>query len=1732
MTTPRATNTDAPGRAVPIFRDARRYARLVLGQASAVAAILGFLLPGAALAGHSIGHTHWVNKGCSGCHGDPPAAPRHNAADAPQVITAAMNNNAATGMGFLLGSVSVAERGEIAAYLETEFNTATINRNVTFQTATPHSLAAFITPGTAATGLALATVSSPGKGSVGYAGSTFTYTPGACQVGADSFSYRGVNGGLFTSTRTVNITIGNPTSGPTINSAAAPGGQTGVAYSHSVTVNACPSLVTYSVSAGALPTGLTLDPASGSLSGTPTALGNFTGTIRATYTGGQFGSQAFNITISPGPPVVTSAATAPNGSMGVAYAGYAITATNSPTTFGATGLPPGLVVNPATGAITGTPTDASGSPYNATVTASNGVPPDGSRAVIFNVVPAINSAATASGQTGVAFSYQITKTAGPAFTGYAALDPLPAGLTLNATSGLISGTPAAVGGPTNVRLTGSNAFGTSAPFTLAITVTLGPPAITSPLAASGGATVPFSYQITASNPPHTSFNATPLPAGLTVDTATGLISGTPAPGTGGVHLVTISATNATGPGQATLTLTISESAPVITSPGTASGTTGAPFSYQITASNGVTTYGATGLPPGLSLNASSGLISGTPTAPGTFNATMTATNGSGSDTDPLVITIALGPPVITSASTAGGAEGVPFSYQITATNSPTSFGATGLPSGLTVNAATGLISGTATVSGTFNVTISATNATATATQGLTITLGVGVPVITSAATASGGTGSPFLYQVIATNNPTSYGATGLPQGLSINTSTGLITGAPASAGTFTANLSATNPSGTGSRVLTINVTQLPPTVVTGTPVIGQAGVPLIHRIEPGNGATGFSATGLPPGLSLDTGSGIVSGTPTSGGTFTATVSVVNSAGTTTFALTFVIAFPLPTVADATASVPFETATAIALPVSGQNATIGIVSLPSHGLVSVQGFVATYTPAVGYVGADAFTYAATNSAGTSAPATVRITVVPIPPTGGDATMTVQLNTRTTMSLAPFVKGAGLSGVAVRATPRHGTVSVNGLAVTYSPRTDFFGGDTFTYVVFGSLGVSQPATVRVEVVGRPDPTRDPDVTGLIEAQNQAARRFASTQVANFQRRMEALHHPERVPITDGDEPAAAPPPAASTPASEPVRLAAAPAPAATATDARPLNLAATMAQLVTTGTLPVQGASPVRAGTTLWIGGAINFGTIDGSDSRGATRFDTDGVSFGVDRQFTERFAGGVGAGFARDESKVGTNGTRSKARGASVAGYGTWQMGPRTYIDALLGYGALRFDSQRYVTAIEDFAGARRDGSQVFGAVTGGYEWLRGNLLVAPYGRAEFSVDRLDSASESGVGAYALRFAEQTQKSAQGALGVRVESRHEIDGGWAMPRARVEYRREFGGDRRAALAYADLIGGPEYSTTPAGTSRNSLLFGVGADLQFRGGLRFGLDYTAQRSSGAANVQGIRIFVSQDLDAPRVEAWVREPVLFLSPVNVDWGYGYDDNVNRGRLDNEKRWDNVVSMSANQSWSWIFRENFRAQATWLASGEKFDRNAGLGRFSVGGQGELQYRTSGAFDATTFAVLGRAQYEQYESYYRTGPRYSVALNARRALTDRIEAFGEVGYNVRNGRSDVFRWRDYAAKVNLDYALGRKGTLYLTGEYRRGDAVSSGFPSLANVGVAEVFVPDDAFNGELIAYRFDARTLIGTLGVNYPLGARDSVDLSWRRVESTAIKRPSFDFAGSLKYIDNQYNLVYLMRF
>lgn len=251
-------------------------------------------------------------------------------------------------------------------------------------------------------------------------------------------------------------------------------------------------------------------------------------------------------------------------------------------------------------------------------------------------------------------------------------------------------------------------------------------------------------------------------------------------------------------------------APVITSSLSAAGRVGQLFSYTISASNSPTSYSASALPAGLTMQSAS--ISGTPTQVGTFSVQIGASNSAGTGSAALQIQISpalVAAPVITSATTASAQVGGNFSYTITATNAPTSYSASSLPSGLTLNATTGVISGKPTQAGTYALTLEANNAGGTGSRALVISVeaaALPLPEITSQMVAQGVSGAAFSYRIEATNSPTTFGAVDLPSGLSLNSTTGVISGTLPSARVYEITLTASNASGTASKKLTLTVT--------------------------------------------------------------------------------------------------------------------------------------------------------------------------------------------------------------------------------------------------------------------------------------------------------------------------------------------------------------------------------------------------------------------------------------------------------------------------------------------------------------------------------------------------------------------------------------------------------------------------------------------------------------------------------------------------------------------------------------------------------------------------------------------------------------------------------------------------------------------------------------------------------------------------------------------------------------
>jgi hypothetical protein len=208
-----------------------------------------------------------------------------------------------------------------------------------------------------------------------------------------------------------------------------------------------------------------------------------------------------------------------------------------------------------------------------------------------------------------------------------------------------------------------------------------------------------------------------------------------------------------------------------------------------------------------------------------------------------------------------------------------------------------------------------------------------------------------------------------------------------------------------------------------------------------------------------------------------------------------------------------------------------------------------------------------------------------------------------------------------------------------------------------------------------------------------------------------------------------------------------------------------------------------------------------------------------------------------------------------------------------------------------------------------------------------------------------------------------------------------------------------------------------------------------------------------------------------------------------------------------------------------------EQFRSYTGLSHISGGGEAEFMYRTSGDFGAPTFGIFARFTDDAYESTLRDGTRSSAGLTFRMPVTDRINCFAALSDNVRAANTEVFNTQDVSFRTNLDYQINMKQAFYVTGEYRKGDIVSSAQGTLKALDMAAVTTPDDVFKSpQFQDYRMKGKTSLLTLGYNVSLGTKDSLDFSWRGV----LSKPDFtpDFSSPASYSDSQYSAVYLMIF
>lgn len=1196
-------------------------------------------------------------------------------------------------------------------------------------------------------------------------------------------------------------TISNDDVPVTVAPATLPDGTVAVAYAQSLTASGGTAPYSFALTAGALPSGMTLSP-SGVLAGTPTSGGSFNFTVTATdasaFPGPFAGNRAYTLVVAA-PTISLPAASLADGTVGAAYAEAVGPASGgtAPYSYAVTAgaLPPGLLLDTSTGAITGTASAAGTFSFSVTATdSSTGTGPyTATQAYAIEVIdlPPIAADSTLSVGYGAPATAVTLSLSGGAASALAITAPPQHGTAIVAGTTITYQPDAGFAGADSFAYTASNGGGTSAPATVSVTVADPSFDITAdgPLTATLG--VPFTRTFTFSGgaQPWGAYAVNNLPAGLAITASTPnsvTISGSATEA--GVFPLAVGAQDAStgnGPFMYDEQFVLTVPAPVITlSP--SDGSTfdvpyAQPFSLRIAGNGGLGpyTYSAAGLPPGLFLvgdTITGELEEGRPGSPMAYAVRLTVfdsgTTGAGAPfgTSVEIILFVIPPDFTISPATLPPAvAGQPYSQQLTATggfgfdSGQGQFDVFGgrLPAGLTLSRS-GLISGTPTESGTATFGIRAVDALLVGdTQAFT--LQVDVPTLTLApASLPAGTAGQAYSQVFAVDGgiaPYASTLTGtLPAGLVFDPATRTLSGTPTQAGSFALQFTATDATtGTAATItrgytLEIASPTLAVTPAAGALPAGVAGQPYSRTFAASGGIAPYawSLTGgaLPAGLAFNGATGTLSGTPTVAGSFAFTV----------------------TVTDATTGQPGTLSQSYTLELATPSIAVGPADLPQ--------------------GTRSIPYAQTLAAsGGTGPYAFALSAGALPP---------------------------------------GVTLANGGALSGTPTAE--GSFAFTVIATDALGFTGTRAYALVVSARPDPTLDPDVRGLLDAQRDAARRFADGQVQNLHQRMQRLHGAAR---TGGFS----------------ASLSVAATPACRSTDSVPPGLATSACAAEGAAGAASGDAPRARApqgddtGLGTWIAGGLRSGSLDAEPGRAALDLESDGISAGIDRRFGERVVAGVSLGLGRDRTDVGEAGSRSDADALSVAVYASMSPGERVFVDALLGYQALDFDLRRRVSQDGALLSGQRDGAQWFGSVSVGADLAFDAWQLTPYARLDVARGELDGYDERGASVFALRHEAMDIETLTGSAGLRLDYHRPMAWGVLVPRFSAEFQHDAADAGTAGMRYLDLLLQPAYRTELERYQRNRWMLGAGVGLDLSSGWTLRLDYRVQ-ASGDGSDDGVQ------------------------------------------------------------------------------------------------------------------------------------------------------------------------------------------------------------------------------------------------------------------------------------------------
>lgn len=611
------------------------------------------------------------------------------------------------------------------------------------------------------------------------------------------------------------------------------------------------------------------------------------------------------------------------------------------------------------------------------------------------------------------------------------------------------------------------------------------------------------------------------------------------------------------------------------------------------------------------------------------------------------------------------------------------------------------------------------------------------------------------------------------------------------------------------------------------------------------------------------------------GTDSFRVTATGLGGTSNQALiTIFVSPPVPVINPLSIQVAANSVRNLIKPSIVGNATaVTIVNAPQHGTVVLDGLDLYYTPSAGYSGSDNMTISASNAEGSSNPVPVAINIAPIQISS--LSTTVEANSRNNSITLPTINGA--LKYTISSASAHGTASLSGNALVYTPTINFIGTDTLVLSAEGSSGVFATLEIKIQITAvAPSATALQIMVESGKASNIDLARAISGPVftglsfkvltppahGSFSLNGSQLSYVSNPSFSGIDTIVfqASTISGNSNPATLTITVSPRPDPSvdkgvlathtATTTmvrhfeqvqidqfNGRLLEIASQNRN--TSATLEKNSTQSCnRMGA--WFSGLNSYGSYRGRDG---SKYTTMGYSAGMDRCFgSSSTTIGFGVGYARDRHELASVGANMTASANTVASYLTTQLIPSLRLSFLAGANQIGNRYQRYEANAGALAFGEWHGTQAFSssAVSGDLELA--TIKFSPFVKLDLSNLSLDPYTESGATPYLLHYHQQSMRSQRSTVGFNSEMTIETPWGQLIPRLRMEVQKDAAKRNSLKINYVDF---PDaiYLIPANELDRRAKIIAFGADMNWKNGIVTILNVT--RSSANQNNQSNRI-----------------------------------------------------------------------------------------------------------------------------------------------------------------------------------------------------------------------------------------------------------------------------------------------